>query len=72
MQIKIFITKAELTKVVQQATLINTDIEDDTLLSLTIDDKQIAVDVPNMVRSMQRGVVVDRTEKKGDFEHNDY
>lgn len=72
MQIKIFITKAELTKVVQQATLINTDIEDDTLLSLTIDDNQIAVDVPNMVRSMQRGVVVDRAEKKGDFEHNDY
>jgi hypothetical protein len=60
MQVKIFLTKREFTKVGQQAQLINGDIDEDTIMSLTIDDHRIAVDVPNMSRSLQREIVVDR------------
>jgi hypothetical protein len=63
MQVKIFITKKEITQVVQQAILINNgEQEDDTIISLTIYENRIAVDVPNMARSMQRQIVVDRSE----------
>lgn len=64
MQAKIFITKKELTQVAQQAQLINNgEVDDDSILSLTIDDNRIAVDVPNMARSLQREVVVDRDQE---------
>ncbi len=65
MQVKIFIAKKDLTKVAQQAQLINNgELDDDTILSLTIDDTRIAVDVPNMARSLQREIVVDRGERE--------
>lgn len=61
MQVKIFITKRELTQAAQQALLINNgELSEDEVLSLTIDDNRIAVDVPNMARSIQREIVVER------------
>ena len=61
MQVKIFITKRELTQATQQALLINNgELSEDEVLSLTIDDNRIAVDVPNMARSIQREIVVER------------
>ena len=55
MQVKIYITKRELTHIIQQAMLIQ-DIDNETAIEVTIDDRRIAVDVPSVVRSTQRAV----------------
>ena len=64
MQVKIILSRKELTQIAQQATLIDTNLSDDSMVSLTIDDHRIAVDVPNMARSLQREIVVDQTHKE--------
>lgn len=62
MQTKILLTKKEFTWISQQAQLINGELQDDDIIDITIDDNRIAVGVPNMVRSTQRPVEVNRNE----------
>lgn len=65
MQVKFFLTLRELRQVAQQATLIDGNINEESIMSITIDDHRIAVDVPNMARSLQREVIVDRAQEAG-------
>lgn len=64
MQTKVLLTKKEFTWSMQQAELINNgELREDDVIALTLDDNRIAVDVPNMVRSMQRKVEVDKDSR---------
>lgn len=67
MQVKLYMTNLELTRVIQQAMLIQ-EMTNDTIIELTIDDHRISVDVPNVVRSTQREVGINNEKDPHNLE----
>ena len=59
MHLKILMTKLEITTIIQKAHLLVDNISDDTMICLTVDDNNVRVDIPNMVK--EREIKIDNT-----------